>query len=145
VNNISDVKRIYLSNRKQVACVYGVIMHEGNVGRIREKRVKHEALPSVLHISRVFPQHSPRALLQHKRTKRDRVNREVQILTSTTAVVKGRGVLHRLERLAPPMTSLAYIQPFVHRIVPPYDVIVPRVCARGVCALRDARTKGCAH
>ena len=24
-------------------CVYGVIMHAGNVRRIREKRVKHEA------------------------------------------------------------------------------------------------------
>jgi uncharacterized membrane protein len=33
----------YLRNRKRLACVYGVIMHAGNVGRIREKRVKHEA------------------------------------------------------------------------------------------------------
>ena len=33
----------YLRNRKRVACVYGVIMHAGNVRRIREKRVKHEA------------------------------------------------------------------------------------------------------
>jgi hypothetical protein len=30
----------YLRNRKRVACVYGVIMHAGNVGRIREKHVK---------------------------------------------------------------------------------------------------------
>jgi hypothetical protein len=27
----------------RVACVYGVIMHVGNVRRIREKRVKHKA------------------------------------------------------------------------------------------------------
>ena len=27
---------LYLRNRKRVACVYGVIMHAGNVGRIRE-------------------------------------------------------------------------------------------------------------
>ena len=33
----------YLRNRKRVASVYGVIMHAGNVRRIREKRVKHEA------------------------------------------------------------------------------------------------------
>ena len=33
----------YLRNRKRVACVCGVIMHAGNVRRIREKRVKHEA------------------------------------------------------------------------------------------------------
>ena len=33
----------YSINRKRVACVYGVIMHAGNVRRIREKRVKHEA------------------------------------------------------------------------------------------------------
>ena len=31
---------IYLRNRKRVVCVYGVIMHAGNVRRIREKRVK---------------------------------------------------------------------------------------------------------
>ena len=30
---------MYLRNRKRVACVYGMIMHAGNVGRIREKRV----------------------------------------------------------------------------------------------------------
>ena len=29
----------YLRNRKRVACVYSVIMHAGNVRRIREKRV----------------------------------------------------------------------------------------------------------
>ena len=34
---------LYLRNRKRVACVYSVIMHAGNVRRIREKRVKHEA------------------------------------------------------------------------------------------------------
>ena len=34
---------LYLRNRKRVACVYGVIMHAGNVRRIREKRVKYEA------------------------------------------------------------------------------------------------------
>ena len=39
----NDVGDIYLRNRKRVACVYGVIMHAGNVRRIREKRVKHEA------------------------------------------------------------------------------------------------------
>jgi hypothetical protein len=47
---------LYLRNRKRVACVYGVIMHAGNVGRIREKRAKHGAHPSVLHASRVFSQ-----------------------------------------------------------------------------------------
>ena len=31
---------ICLRNRKRVACVNGVIMHAGNVRRIREKRVK---------------------------------------------------------------------------------------------------------
>ena len=40
----------YLRNRKRVACVYGVIMNAGNVKRIREKRLKHEAWPSVLHV-----------------------------------------------------------------------------------------------
>ena len=34
---------IYLRNRNRVACVYGVIMNAGNVRRIQEKRVKHEA------------------------------------------------------------------------------------------------------
>ena len=34
---------LWLRNRKRVACVYSVIMHAGNVRRIREKRVKHEA------------------------------------------------------------------------------------------------------
>ena len=42
--------KLYLRNRKRVACVYGVIMHAGNVRRIREKRVKHEAYTSVLHV-----------------------------------------------------------------------------------------------
>jgi hypothetical protein len=37
-------------------------MHAGNVGRIREKCVKHEAKLSVLHTSRVFLQHFPSAL-----------------------------------------------------------------------------------
>ena len=37
------VDSFYLRSRKRVACVYGVIMHAGNVRRIREKRVKHEA------------------------------------------------------------------------------------------------------
>ena len=39
---------------KLVLCVYGVIMHLGNVGRILEKRVKHSATPRVLHASLVF-------------------------------------------------------------------------------------------
>jgi hypothetical protein len=30
---------------KLVSCVYGVIMHSGNVGRTLEKRVKHSAIP----------------------------------------------------------------------------------------------------
>jgi hypothetical protein len=34
---------LIIRNRKRVACVYGVIMHAGDVGRIREKRVIHEA------------------------------------------------------------------------------------------------------
>ena len=38
----SDVHIVRLRNRKRVACVYGVIMHAGNVRRIREKRVKYE-------------------------------------------------------------------------------------------------------
>ena len=33
---------LYLGNRKRVACVYGLIMHTGNVGRIQEKRVRYE-------------------------------------------------------------------------------------------------------
>ena len=37
------METFYLRNRKRVACVYSVIMHAGNVRRIREKRVKHEA------------------------------------------------------------------------------------------------------
>ena len=37
------VANLIFENRKRVACVYGLIMHAGNVGRIREKRVKHEA------------------------------------------------------------------------------------------------------
>ena len=55
LNGVIDAKRYpnlrlgvyactsYLRNRKRVACVYGVIMHAGNVRRMREKRVKHEA------------------------------------------------------------------------------------------------------
>ena len=39
---------------KLVLCVYGVIMHLGNVRRILEKRVKHSATPRVLHASLVF-------------------------------------------------------------------------------------------
>jgi hypothetical protein len=54
---------------KLVSCVYGVIMHLGNVGRILEKRVKHSATPRILHSSLVFSQHSPRALSHHKRTR----------------------------------------------------------------------------
>jgi hypothetical protein len=54
---------------KLVSCVYGAIQHSGNVGRTLEKRVKHSATPRVLHASLVFPQHSPRALSRHKRTR----------------------------------------------------------------------------
>ena len=54
---------------KLVSSVYSAIMHLGNVGRILEKRVKHSATPRVLHASLVFPQHSPRALSHHKRTR----------------------------------------------------------------------------
>ena len=39
---------------KLVLCVYGVIMHLGNVRRILEKRVKHSATPRVLQASLVF-------------------------------------------------------------------------------------------
>ena len=39
---------------KLVLCVYGVIMHLGNVRRILEKRLKHSATPRVLHASLVF-------------------------------------------------------------------------------------------
>ena len=39
---------------KLVLCVYGVIMHLGNVRIILEKRVKHEATPRVLDASLVF-------------------------------------------------------------------------------------------
>ena len=54
-------QRHCLRNRNRVACVYGMIMHAGNVERIREKR---------LHASRVFSQHSPSALSHYKRTGR---------------------------------------------------------------------------
>ena len=54
---------------KLVLCVYGVIMHLGNVRRILEKRVKHSATPCVLHASLVFSLHFPRALSHHKRTR----------------------------------------------------------------------------
>ena len=45
VGNLTKLmtRRLYLTNRKRVACVYSVIMHAGNVRRIREKPVKHEA------------------------------------------------------------------------------------------------------
>ena len=33
------IKKVYLRNRKRVACIYGVIMHAGNVRRILEKHV----------------------------------------------------------------------------------------------------------
>ena len=59
----------YKRNRKLVSCVYGVIMHSGNVRRILEKRVEHSATPRVLHASLVFSQHSPRALSHHKCTR----------------------------------------------------------------------------
>ena len=39
---------------KLVLCVYGVIMHLGNVRRILKKRVKHSATPRVLHAFLVF-------------------------------------------------------------------------------------------
>ena len=35
--------------KKLVSCVYGVILHSGNVERILKKRVKHSATPRVLH------------------------------------------------------------------------------------------------
>ena len=54
---------------KLVSCVYGVIMHSGNVGRILEKRGKHSATPRVLHASLVFSEHSPRACLPNKPTR----------------------------------------------------------------------------
>jgi hypothetical protein len=59
----------YIIKEKLVLCVYGAIMHAGNVGRIREKRVKHSATPRDLHASLVFSQHSLRALSHHKRTR----------------------------------------------------------------------------
>ena len=45
IHKIRFIRIVYLRNRKRVACVYGVIMHAGNFGRIQEKRVKHEAEP----------------------------------------------------------------------------------------------------
>ena len=45
--------------KKLVSCLYGVIMHSGDVGRILEKPVKHSATPRVLQASLVFSQHSP--------------------------------------------------------------------------------------
>jgi hypothetical protein len=48
-----------LRNRKRVACVYGVIMHAGNVGRIREKRVntrRSGVLYTLLEYSANIPQ-----------------------------------------------------------------------------------------
>ena len=59
----------YKINRKNVLCVYGVIMHLGNVKRILDKRVKHSATPRVLLASLVFSWHFPRALSHHKRTR----------------------------------------------------------------------------
>ena len=50
----------YLRNRKRVACVYGVIMHAGNVGRIREKRVKPECFTLL--------EYSPNILREHCHT-----------------------------------------------------------------------------
>ena len=41
--SVDLINAFYLRNRKRVACVYCVIMHAGNVRRIREKHVKHEA------------------------------------------------------------------------------------------------------
>ena len=55
--------------KKLVLYVYGVIMKLGNVERILEKPVKHEATPCVLQSSPVFSQHFPRALSPHKRTR----------------------------------------------------------------------------
>ena len=42
VNNCmrNELCTIYLRNRKRVACVYGVMMHAGNIRRIQEKRVR---------------------------------------------------------------------------------------------------------
>ena len=54
---------------KLVSCVYGVIMHLGNVVRTLEKRINHSTTPLVLHASPVFSQHSPSALSHHKRTR----------------------------------------------------------------------------
>ena len=47
------VSRYYLRNRKRVACVYGVIMHLGNVRRIRENRVFYTFLEYSPNISQV--------------------------------------------------------------------------------------------
>ena len=46
---------------KIVSCVYGVITHTGNVGRIFENRVKHSATRRVLHASLVISQFLIRA------------------------------------------------------------------------------------
>ena len=47
---------------KLILCIYGVIIHLENVRRILKKRVKHEAMPRVLHASLVFSYHFLRAL-----------------------------------------------------------------------------------
>ena len=54
---------------KLVLCVYGVIMHLGNVERILEKPVKHSTTSRVLQSSLVFSQHLTRALSRHKRMR----------------------------------------------------------------------------
>jgi hypothetical protein len=67
VYNVISSTYIIKEIEKLVSCVYGVLMHSGNVGRTLEKSVKHSATPRVLHASLVFSQHSPRALSRHKR------------------------------------------------------------------------------
>ena len=54
----------YLRNRKRIACVYGVIMHAGNVGRIREKRVNTRRS----RIFYTFLEYSPNIPRVHYRT-----------------------------------------------------------------------------
>ena len=55
---------------KLVSCVYGVIMHLGNVAKILEKRVEHSATPTPTPTPTPFPTHFPHALSHdHKRTR----------------------------------------------------------------------------
>ena len=59
----------HLRNRKRVACVYGVIIHAGNVRRIQEKRVTRGVADCFTRFSSILLTFS-KCVITHKRTKR---------------------------------------------------------------------------